>query len=147
MRQRSCAHPDVGACDATGRRIRTRGGRRRACVNRQGAAPSRNRSKADGRYAKSGEIRKGRLHLLADIVSARENIRWRSKTHAAVAAAASEGASAAEVPDLLIAPSAPARNPAQAMGPTAERGSKIPRGTLAGGLGGAPEGYINPTPC
>jgi len=33
------------------------------------------------------------------------------------------------------------------MGPTAERGSKIPRGTLAGGLGGAPEGYINPTPC
>jgi len=49
-------------------------------------------------------------------VGARENIRWRSKTHAAVEAAASEGGSAAEVPDLLIAPSAPARNPAQGMG-------------------------------
>src|SRR5215831_15338824 len=25
--------------------------------------------------------------------------------------------------------------------------SEIPRGTLAGGVGGAPERYINPTPC
>ena len=39
---------------------------------------------------------------------------WRSKTHAAVEAAANEVGLAAEVRDFLIAPSAPARNPAQA---------------------------------
>jgi hypothetical protein len=38
-------------------------------------------------------------------------------------------------------------NPAQAMSPAAERGSEIPRGDLGlGGLGGTPEGYINPMP-
>ena len=71
------------------------------------------------------EIRKERLHVLADMLAHARmfvpgdlalDTEWRSKTHATVEAAASEGGSAAAVPDLLIAPSAPARNPAQGMG-------------------------------
>jgi hypothetical protein len=89
------------------------------------------------------ELRKDRLHVLTDMLAHARifvpgdlalDTEWRSQTHAAVEAATSEGGLAAEVRDLPIAPSAPARNPAQAMSPTAERGSKIPRGTLGWGV-------------
>ena len=105
MRQRSCAHLDFGASDPTGRLIRTRGGRRRARVNRQGAASSRKRNKQMATVTNLPEIRKDRLHVLTNMLAhARIFVpgdlalytEWRSKTHAAIEVAASESGLTAE---------------------------------------------------